>query len=207
MSSPRPYGGVSAAERVAARRTSLLESCRTVIGREGVAAVTVEAVCAESALGKRYFYESFPARDDLLLAVADEFYTGLMDRMREVISGLPPERRPQVVVETLVDDLGSDGRLARLYVESPGTPVLAARRHRAIDDYAAFLDTDVLAPAPRGRRVRAQRRFAIRLLVAGTTDLVADWLAGDVPGDTKDVIEAIALIGAAIPQGVRAART
>ena len=98
MPTPRPYGGVSAAERAATRRDSLLESCRAVIGREGVAAVTVEAVCAESALGKRYFYESFAARDDLLLAVAEEFYVGLLDRMSATIAALEPDARPTAVV-------------------------------------------------------------------------------------------------------------
>lgn len=201
MSSPRAYGGVSAAERTAVRRASLLESCRSVIGREGVAAVTVEAVCAESALGKRYFYESFPARDDLLLAVADEFYTGLLDRMKATIAVLALELRARAVVESLVDELSGDQRLARLYVESPGTPVLAARRHRAIEDYTRFVEREVFPPGPAGRRARAQRRLATRLLVAGTTDLVADWLAGQVAGDARDLVEAIALMGAAITTG------
>lgn len=194
----RSYGGVSASERVATRRASLLESCRTVIGRDGVAAVTVEAVCAESALGKRYFYESFPARDDLLLAVADEFYDGLLARMRGTIEGVDESARAPVVVEALMAELGSDERLARLYVESPGTPVLAARRHRAIDDYTRFVATEVLPGAPRGARAKARRLLATRLLVAGTTELVADWLAGEVPGREAEVIAAITALGAAV---------
>lgn len=200
MPTPRPYGGVSAAERTAVRRASLLESCRTVIGRDGVAGVTVEAVCAESALGKRYFYESFPARDDLLLAVADEFYAGLLDGMRATIGPLAVEERPRVVVEALVAALSHDQRLARLYVESPGTPVLAARRHRAIDDYTAFVAEEVFPAAPGTRKARAQRRLATRLLVAGTTDLVAGWLAGEVTATAKDLVEAIALMGSALAQ-------
>ncbi|KRB80411.1 hypothetical protein ASE01_02760 [Nocardioides sp. Root190] len=193
----RSYGGVSAADRVATRRASLLESCRAVIGREGVGAVTVEAVCADSALGKRYFYESFPTRDDLLLAVADEFYTGLLDRMRATIDGVAEAERAPLVVEALVESLRSDERLARLYVESPATPVLAARRHLAIDEYTRFVAAEVLPGAPRGRRAKARRLLATRLLVAGTTELVADWLAGEVEGDVTDVIAAIGALGAA----------
>lgn len=196
----RSYGGVSASERVATRRASLLESCRTVIGRDGVAAVTVEAVCGESALGKRYFYESFPARDDLLLAVADDFYDGLLARMRATIEGVDESARAPVVVEALMAALGSDERLARLYVESPGTPVLAARRHRAIDDYTRFVATEVLPGAPRGARARARRLLATRLLVAGTTELVADWLAGEAEGRPADVVAAITALGAAAAQ-------
>lgn len=197
----RSYGGVSAAERVATRRASLLESCRTVIGREGVAGVTVEAVSAESALGKRYFYESFPGRDDLLLAVADEFYDGLLSRMRAAIEGVEESARPELVVDALVTALRIDERLARLYVESPATPVLAARRHRAIDDYTRFVAAEVLPGTPRGARARTRRLLATRLLVAGTTELVADWLAGEVEGRVGDVVDAITALGGAAAQG------
>lgn len=193
----RSYGGVSATDRVATRRSSLLESCRAVIGREGVAAVTVEAVCAESALGKRYFYESFAARDDLLLAVADDFYDSLIATMRATIDGVAEADRAPLVVQALVASLQGDERLARLYVESPGTPVLAARRHRAIDEYTRFVAAEVLPGAPRDRRAKTRRLLATRLLVAGTTDLVADWLAGEAEGDVADVIAAITALGAA----------
>lgn len=193
----RSYGGVSAAERVAIRRASLLESCRSLIGREGVVAVTVEAVCAESALGKRYFYESFAVRDDLLLAVADEFYDGLMAQMRSAIDGVDEADRAPLVVRALIEALRGDERLARLYVESPGTPVLAARRHRAIEEYTRFVAAEVLPGSPRGRRAKARRLLATRLLVAGTTELVADWLAGETEGDVEDLVAAISAIGAA----------
>lgn len=194
----RSYGGVSAAERVSTRRASLLESCRTVIGREGVAAATVEAVCAESALGKRYFYESFATRDEMLLAVADAFYDDLLAQMHAAIVGLPDGDRPRPVVETLVAALGGDQRLARLYVESPATPVLAERRHRAIDDYTRFVADEVLPAPAADEQSRTRQRLATRLLVAGTTDLVAGWLAGEVSGDADDIVEAIAAVGAGL---------
>ena len=66
----RPYGGVSAEDRVAARRTRLLEATLAIIGEHGVAAVTVDLICSEAQLGKRYFYESFTDRDTLLVARA-----------------------------------------------------------------------------------------------------------------------------------------
>lgn len=198
MAGGRSYGGMSAEQRISTRRASLLESCRTVIGRDGVAAVTVEAVCAESALGKRYFYESFPAREDLLLAVADAFYDGLLDQLRTTIAGIDPDRRARLVVDVLVGVLGGDERLARLYVESPGTPVLAARRQRAIEEYTRFVADEVLPGTARGKRARARRLLATRLLVAGTTVLVADWLAGDAEGTQADVVAAITALGGAV---------
>lgn len=198
---PRPYGGVSAAERRSTRRVQLLEACRDIVGREGVAGVTVEAVCGEASLGKRYFYESFAARDELLLAVADAFFVGLRGRMVEAIADLDPADRPLVVVHTLVGALREDPREARLYVESPAVPVLAARRQEAIADYAAFVADAVLPDPPAEEHAMMRRRLASRLLVAGTTDLVASWLAGGIEGDVEDLEAAIVAVG----QGVLSA--
>ncbi len=192
---PRPYGGISAAERQSTRRARLLEACRDLVGREGVAGVTVEAVCGEASLGKRYFYESFATRDELLLAVADAFFVGLRSRMEEAIAGVDPAERPVVVVRTLVGALREDQREARLYVESPAVPVLAARREQAVADYAAFVAEVVLPDPPPEQHAIVRRRLASRLLVAGTTDLVTSWLAGDVEGDVDDVVDAIVAVG------------
>lgn len=192
---PRPYGGVSAAERQATRRARLLEACRDLVGREGVAGVTVEAVCGEAALGKRYFYEGFATRDELLLAVADAFFVGLRARMEAAIADVDPGDRPVVVVRTLVGALRDDQREARLYVESPAVPVLAARREQAVADYAAFVADVVLPDPPAEQHALVRRRLASRLLVAGTTDLVTSWLAGGIEGDVEDVVAAIVAVG------------
>jgi len=42
------------------------------LGTSGTGDVSVRGVCAEAGLGPRYFYEQFPDRDALLLAVADQ---------------------------------------------------------------------------------------------------------------------------------------
>jgi AcrR family transcriptional regulator len=60
------YAGKEAGARLAERRKKLLAAGIQLIGRHGFAAMTIDAVCAEAGLTKRYFYESFANREELL---------------------------------------------------------------------------------------------------------------------------------------------
>src|SRR5690348_15017019 len=70
MSSARvprnPYCGVSAGARVAARRSRLLAAGLELFGTQGYLPTTIDQVCTEAGLTKRYFYESFRSCEDLL---------------------------------------------------------------------------------------------------------------------------------------------
>lgn len=67
--SPRPYGGVSAAERQTQRRERLIEAAYDVFGREGYRNTTMRLICAQARLTERYFYEHFANVDEVFLAV------------------------------------------------------------------------------------------------------------------------------------------
>lgn len=60
------YAGKAATTRQAERREKLLAAGIKLIGREGFAATSIDAVCQEAGLTKRYFYESFGNSDELL---------------------------------------------------------------------------------------------------------------------------------------------
>src|SRR4029077_5184552 len=55
----RAYGGVSAEDRIAARRAKLLDAGLELFGTRGYATTGVKDVCREAGLTDRYFYESF----------------------------------------------------------------------------------------------------------------------------------------------------
>lgn len=64
----RAYAGKQAGQRQQERRKKLVQAAVVLIGREGFAAVSIDDFCAEAGLTKRYFYESFASRDELLTA-------------------------------------------------------------------------------------------------------------------------------------------
>lgn len=189
----RPYRGVSAEQRRADRREQLLEACREVIGRDGVAATTVGAVCGQAALTKRYFYESFADLDAILAEVLEELFTIVRERILAALAELGPEPSPRAhaCVEQLVRTMTDDARLARLYVEAPAHPVLLVRRERAYHAYAWLWTHDVLGiPEP-----DAAQLLGGLLYVSGTTQAVVTWLQGEVDLDREQLVAEIATLG------------
>ncbi|MGN6609235.1 MAG: TetR/AcrR family transcriptional regulator [Jatrophihabitans sp.] len=191
----RPYRGVSADARRADRRARLLEAGREQVGAVGVTAVTVDAVCARAGLSKRYFYEAFPDRDALLVAVLEE----VLDSVRAaIVAVLDPRDRVETRIErtvaTLVSALTADPRAARLFLEAPRLSSLETRRIAEFDVFTDLLvrhvlDLDGHDPAA---------RTATLLIVAGTTEVVSRWLAGDLDIDRTGLVAAVVAVGRAV---------
>jgi len=198
----RPYGGVSAEDRVAARRARLLDATLSIIGEHGVAAVTVDLICSEAQLGKRYFYESFADRDTLLVALADDLHADLQAAME---AGLPDtsdrRRRAEGVVRSLLEVLARDARRARLYAESAGHPALAPLRARATEESTLFVCSVVFPPPLLPGETETTKYLACRLLVSGATDVVVAWLSGEIRASREEIVQAIARTGAATAEG------
>lgn len=192
----RPWRGVSAEDRTAERRRRLQESCLNVVGADGVAATTVDRVCADAKLTKRYFYESFADLDALLLAAADELFGTVRTRMEaELPRHSSRASRTHAALAVLIDTLSGDPRLARLYAECPGHPVLLRRREVEVTAFTDFIATAVIAD---DGRPDADRLLATRVLVAGTTDVVTSWLAGDIVADRDAIIATIERLSATV---------
>jgi AcrR family transcriptional regulator len=188
----RRYRGVSANERRQQRRRLLLEACLDLVGRGGTHAVTAESVAATAKLTKRYFYESFPDRDAVLVAALDELFTDLAGQIRDAELRAEPDGRARAIAEVLVSALCSDPRRARLYSESPAVPALNARREDAIIEFTNVIANDDLNG---GSSDSVQRRLVARIVVAGVTDLITGWLNGNLATDRATLIEAIVTVG------------
>ncbi|HET6154427.1 MAG TPA: hypothetical protein VFE15_15900, partial [Marmoricola sp.] len=81
----RSYGGKTASERAAERRTRLVEATIEVLSESGEARATMTAICAGAGLTERYFYESFGGLDDALLAALDSVCEEILELASAVI--------------------------------------------------------------------------------------------------------------------------
>ena len=103
--SPRIWGGTTLATRRAARREKLVEVGLELLGTPG-STLSVRAACRSAQLTERYFYESFPDRDALVLAVyqqvADEVRT---DRHGNVYAARNPAGSPRVMLAGHCDQI------------------------------------------------------------------------------------------------------
>jgi AcrR family transcriptional regulator len=112
----RPYGGVSADERIAARREKLLDAGLELFGTRGYVATGVKDLCREAGLTDRYFYESFKDSELLFLAVFDRLVDELFVAVAEAVvaAGEDPEPQLRSAIGTFVGALADDPRKARV---------------------------------------------------------------------------------------------
>ena len=179
----RTFQGASAEERVAERRARLLGAALDVVGDRGVADFTMTAVCRTAGLTERYFYESFARREDLLAAVFEAAAAAALDHATRAAGAVAPgdlQERARAAVGAVTALLADDPRVARLYREAVGHPVLAARRQDAVTAFAGFL-ADLVAAARPALRGSELLGVDTAVLTGGVVDAVGSWLDGRLP--------------------------
>lgn len=194
----RPYQGESAESRIRNRRQQLLDAALALMASGGWRQVTIDNLCREAKLNKRYFYESFPDLDALAGALVDDLATQLVDLgMRTVAeataAGLSTEALARNVLGAVIGFLLDEPLRARvLFTEVAGSPQAIAHRQAAVAAFAQTLSsyghlhheakgaTDPIAP------------LAASLLVGGTIDAVLNWLDGRIPMSREQFIDDLA---------------
>ncbi|HET9123934.1 MAG TPA: TetR/AcrR family transcriptional regulator [Solirubrobacteraceae bacterium] len=193
----RRYGGRTADERRAERRSRLLEAGHELFGTRGYAASTIEAVCAEASLNARYFYEQFRHREELLHAVYTRQAHRVLDAVRNEMAGeSDPARRLEAALRAFVQAMLLDERGMRIvYLEAVGvSATLEEERRRVGEAYVQVLSREA-SRLPRLATVGAQERRAIVIALMGATDgLVCDWLASEQRPPASSIVERLLAI-------------
>jgi AcrR family transcriptional regulator len=188
----RRYGGKTAEERRAERRTRLLDAGLELFGTVGYAATTIEMLCAATHLNPRYFYEEFETRESLLAAVYDRHVQAVMGAVAEALESAPPDPRARLDagLRAFVDGALADERAARInYFEMVGVSrALEDRRRDVLRAYADTIADQVAAVATPDQLGRLDRRLAAVALVGATDGLIIDWLSDPERGDSDTII-------------------
>jgi AcrR family transcriptional regulator len=177
----RPYGGVSAAERVAARRAQLLEAGLECFGTRGFAATGVKDLCRTARLTDRYFYESFRDSRALFLAVFDAATEALFVAVAEAVLAAPDdaEAKIEAAIGTFLRALAADPRLTRVVFSEPPAAGPEANAHM-LASLRRFTDLVVATAVPHlpPGTSEAEARI-LALSVVGTLErVVTEWHAG-----------------------------
>lgn len=130
----RPYGGVSATQRVAARRVRLLEAGLELFGTHGYLASGVKDICSEAGLTDRYFYESFRDTRELFIAVFDRVTDQLFASVARAVDGAGPgpDAQLRAGIETFLRALAEDRRKARVIFSEAAGVGLEAEQHMRV---------------------------------------------------------------------------
>ncbi|WP_041451084.1 TetR/AcrR family transcriptional regulator [Hoyosella subflava] len=175
----RDYGGISAEDRRAERRRKLLEAGRQMWGESGLADVTVRGICASSGLTPRYFYEHFPNREALVVAVADELYDELFEVLvsASLAESGELEDKLRAALKALLDAIGDDPQIHRILTSDwNGVPGLVKRRTKTLDvitDLVLQYGAELLDFEPES--AETMRRGAL-FVVGGVNQLIEEWL-------------------------------
>lgn len=92
----------------------LIEAARRIIIEEGMEATSLEHICKVAGYTRGAFYSNFSSKDSLLSALAEEEYTGLIERLRATVErwsssgdegGAGREEQPQPSEALLMENL------------------------------------------------------------------------------------------------------
>lgn len=188
----RAYGGLSADERVATRRSRLLDAALELYGTQGYLATGVKDVCREAGLTDRYFYESFANSSELFSAVFDRTTAELLALVAQRVAAAArdPEAQARAAIETFVRALADDPRKARLlFVETASAGAAIERHVRAtVRQFAALVAATarVHLPADTPDVVIQMGAFSLVGAIAG---VIVEWQDGGIDAPLDEVID------------------
>jgi len=194
----RPYQGASAEERIRTRRRQLLDTAFALMCDCGWRQISIDTLCREAKLNKRYFYESFPDLDALAGALVDDLATQLITlamqtAAQSLAAGTATDVLAKQVLGAVIGFLIDEPQRARvLFTEVANSPQAVAHRQRAVQAFAQTLSayghlhhdvrgaSDPIAP------------LTASLLIGGTIDALLNWLDGKIPMSREQFIDDVA---------------
>ncbi len=179
----RSYGGVSAEERVATRRSRLLDAGIECFGTVGFAATGVKDVCRAARLTDRYFYESFKDSRALFLSVFDAVTDALFEEVASAVIAVEPDAELQLraAIGTFLHALADDPRRARVVFTEAAAAGPEATQHMqaALRRFTALVEATARAHLPPATPASYSHVVAISLV--GTLErAVQEWQAGEL---------------------------
>jgi AcrR family transcriptional regulator len=192
--STRPYGGVSATERVAARRERLLDAGLELFGTRGFEQTGVKDLCRAAGLTDRYFYESFRDSRALFVAVFDRVTDELFTAVAHATAAVAPtpEQQLRAAVGTFVRALADDPRKARIVFAEAGGAGPEVQRHlretlRRFSDLVAATASQHIRDGTPEARVQV-----LALSLVGTLERVlVEWQDGRLDLGLDEIVDEV----------------
>lgn len=201
MTESRAYRGVTTEDRVAARRSALLEAGLDCLHDDGLSAASVRSVCARARLTPRYFYENFADLDELLVAVVDAVAAEVATAALAAVATAPSELESQVhaLVDAGYGVVAADRRKATaLLVAAAGHGPLVDRRQQIV---LGFVDLALAHLPALGALTRTDRRSAratALFLLGGTAEVIGAVLGGSPRLSRARVVDLLSSLWVAV---------
>ena len=195
----RPYAGRSPDERRQQRRQRLLDAGLQVFGTVGYDEATITLLCGTARVGTKAFYDEFPSREALLLAVATDIVATAAVHLEQALVAAPRnlERRVRAGLTAYIGHLTEDPRRVRIAYREIRVAPLEAERQFASVAFASLVNEQV-AELGIGGHARDNLLLALAL-TGGVGELLNHWTSAvDKPPTEKLVQELTRLFVAAL---------
>ncbi|KLO27958.1 TetR family transcriptional regulator [Mycobacterium haemophilum] len=193
VSSARPYRGVEATQRLAARRGRLLAAGLDLLGadHQGLSALTVRAVCHRAGLAARYFYESFTDKDELVSDVFEWVVADLVATTQAAVAAVPAHQQTRAGMANIVRTIADDTRIGHLLFSTQLVNPVIARKRAESSALFALLSGQHVGNA---LRVPANDRLTVaaHFVVGGVGQAISAWLAGAVHLEPDQLVDQLA---------------
>jgi AcrR family transcriptional regulator len=192
-SGQRRYAGKTGAQRVALRRKTLIDAAIAAVDQSGWRQLTVDRVCTEAGLIRRYFYESFTDVDALAAAVIDELATEILQVVVADDLGKPASELIHTMVHAMVDYAMSHRPRARVFFgELAATDTASQRRLTAVRRIVDFLVAE--ARTIHHAEDSPVIDLSASLLVNGSAGALLDWLDGHIDIPQEQFVDELSAI-------------
>jgi AcrR family transcriptional regulator len=190
----RPYGGVDARDRDAARRRRFIDAGLDLLGgEESPEELTVRAICRQAGLAVRYFYEHFADKDEFVAAVFDSVTAKLASTTQAAVAAAPWAEQNRAGIANIVAIISDDPRVGRLLFSTRLSNGVLLRKRAEQGGIFAMLSREYIQSAlrlPGNSRISAIAHF----VVGGVGQTLSAWLAGEIalsPAELVDQLQAI----------------
>jgi AcrR family transcriptional regulator len=185
----RRYAGRSPDERRQERRQRLLDAGLQVFGTVGYDDATITLLCGTARVGTKAFYEEFPSREALLLAVATDVVAAAAVRLETALKESPPdlEQRVRAGLTAYIGYLTEDQRRVRIAYREVRVAPLEAERQFASVAFASLVTEQVVQLGMCGH---ARDNLLLSLaLTGGVGELLNHWTSAVDKPPTERLVE------------------
>ena len=187
MSQVRPYRGVAAAQRVADRRDRLLAAGLDLLTGAD-ADLTVRAICRESGIATRHFYEAFTDKDEFAAAVFDSGVARIAATTQEAVAAAGPAEQNRAGITNLVRTIGEDTRVGRMLFDSTLSNAVLVRKRAELGGFFAVLaaqHAQTVLQQDESDEIKAIAHF----VVGGVSQTINGWLSGAITLSAGELID------------------